>query len=85
MFTLMHYDTIASSPEQAQEHTNAARDIPADFHASTRSPSVIPLSGTAATLDPPLSPSLPDGGALLRLYRIMAKTQGIGGAKHGSK
>jgi hypothetical protein len=53
-----------------QEHTNDAPDIPPVSSHPERLPRVIPLSGTAATLDPPLAPPHGEGHLSVSITRV---------------
>jgi hypothetical protein len=64
MLTPIHRDTVASCPVLAQGHTNDARSILTACSYLDQSPSVILLSDTTATADPPLTPSRGEGHPL---------------------
>jgi hypothetical protein len=61
MFAPIHHDTIASCAVLAQEHPDAARDIPKTSSPPKQSPCTISVSGTAATPHPLISPPSREG------------------------
>jgi hypothetical protein len=61
MLATLHYHIAASCAVSTQEHADDTYDLPTASTLSEPSPYVIPLSGTAATPDPLISPPREEG------------------------